>query len=120
MQGRELLRQLQQDHLDLRAVREERLAVVVGDDAVARRHAEPGHARSLAMVFGQVTVERIMYRAKAVDSRVVADAKLNLPAGTYSPGLRRLAAQAAARGSFEQAQAAIAQATGVTVGKRPG
>jgi hypothetical protein len=118
VRGRELLRQLQQDHLDLRAVREERLAAVVGDDSVARRHAEPGHARSLATVFGQVTVQRIAYRAKGADSRVVADAMLNLPAGTYSHGLRRLAAQGAARGSFEQAQAAIAQATGVKVGKR--
>ena len=35
-QGRELLRQLYQDHLDLRAEREGRLAVVVDTDGVPR------------------------------------------------------------------------------------
>ena len=35
-QGRELLRQLYQDHLDLRAEREARLAVVVDTDGVPR------------------------------------------------------------------------------------
>lgn len=116
--GRELLRQLQQDHLDLRAVREQRLAQVVGADRVVRGHAEFGHARGLATVFGQVTVQRIAYRAKGADSRFVADAWLNLPADKYSHGLRRLAAQAGACGSFETAQADIARATGVAVGKR--
>ena len=80
--GRELLRQLLQDHLDLRAVREERLPAVVGQDAVTRTHAERGHQRTLSTVFGQVDVTRIAYRAKGVDSRFPADAVLNLPAGS--------------------------------------
>ena len=116
--GRELLRQLLQDHLDLRAIREERLAGVVGDDAVARTYAEPDHQRKLCTVFGQVTVARIGYRAKGVDSRFPADVVLNLPVGLHSHGLRRLAAIEAARGSFEQTVAAIERSCGVTVGKR--
>lgn len=116
--GRELLRQLLQDHLDLRAVREERLAAVVGEDAVTRTHAEHDHERALSTVFGQVDVTRIAYRAKGADSRFPADAVLNLPAGLHSHGLRRLAAVEAARGSFEQATAAIERCCAVTVGKR--
>lgn len=116
--GRELLRQLLQDHLDLRAVREERLPVVVGDDGVARGYAEPGRQRLLCTVFGQVTVTRIGYRAKGVDSRFPSDAVLNLPVGLHSHGLRRLAAIEAGRGSFEAAAAAIERSCGVAVGKR--
>ena len=62
--GRELLRQLHQDHLDLRAEREVRLPEVVGADGAARRYAEAGHSRPLATVFGEVTVERLAYRRK--------------------------------------------------------
>ena len=116
--GRELLRQLLQDHLDLRAIREERLPAVVGDDQVARAYAEPDHRRGLCTVFGQVTVTRIGYRAKSVDSRFPGDAVLNLPVGLHSHGLRRLAGIEAARGSFEQTVAAIERSCGVTVGKR--
>jgi hypothetical protein len=118
VRGRELQRQFLQDHLDLRAVREERLPEVIGQDQVTRRYAEFGHERLLATVFGQVSVCRIAYRAKGADSRYPADAALNLPAGKYSHGLRRLVAQAAAQGSFEQAQAAVQTATGLTIGKR--
>jgi hypothetical protein len=47
-----------------------------------------------------------------------ADAVLNLPAVKHSAGLARLAAVEAARGSFDDAQAAIERTTGVRVGKR--
>ncbi len=116
--GREMLRQLLQNHLDLRAVREVRLPAVVGDDRVARTHAEPDHQRGLCTVFGEVSVTRIGYRAKGVDSRFVADAVLNLPIGLHSHGLRKVAAIEAARGSYDQAMAAIERSCGVSVGKR--
>ena len=45
MRGRELTRQLYQDHLDLRAAREERLDEVTGADGVTRTRAEDGHTR---------------------------------------------------------------------------
>ena len=41
--GRELLRRLLDDHLALRAVREQRLDEVVGDEGVARGRVESGH-----------------------------------------------------------------------------
>ena len=45
--GRELLRGLLQDHLDLRAARETRIEEGPDKDGVARAAVEPGHARSL-------------------------------------------------------------------------
>jgi hypothetical protein len=45
--GRELLRRLLDDHLALRALREERLEQVVGDEGVVRSRVEPGHERAL-------------------------------------------------------------------------
>ncbi len=46
--ARELFRQLLQDHLDLRAQREPRLAEVIDADAVSRPSVEDGHQRGLA------------------------------------------------------------------------
>ncbi|MGH3948133.1 MAG: ISKra4 family transposase [Pseudonocardiaceae bacterium] len=117
--SRELMRSLFQDHLDLRACREQRRPEgVAGTDGVGRVRAEKGHQRDLATVFGTVTVTRIAYRAPGVANLYPADAVLNLPVGKHSHGLRRLAAIEAARGSFEQAGAALERATGVRVGKR--
>ena len=63
VQGRDLLRQLYQDHLDLRAEREGRVDVVeVGGADLAR--VEPGHRRALQTVFGVVQVHRLAYRAQ--------------------------------------------------------
>ena len=61
--GRELLRQLFQDRLDLTAAREERRHDVTGEDGVPRPRGEKGRARPLMTRFGQVTVSRIAYRA---------------------------------------------------------
>lgn len=116
--GRELLRQLHQDHMDLRAEREVRLPEVVGADGAARRYAEAGHSRPLATVFGEVTVKRLAYRRKGEANLHPADAALNLPAERHSHGLRRLAAVESTRGSFEEAAGAVERATGTRVGKR--
>lgn len=62
--GLPLLRQLLQDSLDLRAVREQRLAQITDADGHQRGSAEQGRQRLLATVFGQVTVRRIAYRQR--------------------------------------------------------
>ena len=116
--GRELLRRLHQDHLDLLAAREERRDDVTGPEGIARTRAEKGHGRQLATVFGQVTVTRIAYRAPGSPSVHPLDAALNLPGERQSHGLRKLAAIESARGSFDDAAAAITRATGVKIGKR--
>ena len=63
--GRELLRQLFQGHLDLRAVREARRPEVTGSDGEARTHVRPGE-RKLTTVFGPVRVERLRLYEKAL------------------------------------------------------
>jgi hypothetical protein len=116
--GFELLRQLYQDHLDLRADREERLAEVSGADGVTRRYAEADHDRPLVTIFGQVRVNRLAYRRKGATNLHPADASLNLPVEPYSHGLRHLVAIEASRGSFEDTVAAIDRASGGHVPKR--
>src|SRR5947209_12224505 len=74
--GRELLRCLLDDHLALRAAREQRLKQVVGDEGVSRSRVESGHERALETVFGTVTVERLAYRAPGVGNLNPADAAL--------------------------------------------
>jgi hypothetical protein len=117
-EGRELLRQLTQDHLDLRAARETRLEQVVGADEVGRAHAETGRTRGLATVFGPVTVRRTTYREPGYASLHPADGVLNLPVEKYSHGLRRLAARDSARGSFADAGETIARISGQRLGNR--
>jgi hypothetical protein len=84
VEGFELLRQLLQDHLDLRAQREQRLGEVAGSDGVTRRYAEAGHCRPLVTVFGEVTVNRFAYRRKASVNLCPADAALNLPGALFA------------------------------------
>ena len=116
-EGRELLRQLLSDHLDLRAQREVRVEVVDAD-GTTHRAVEAGHQRSLATVFGEVDVRRLAYRRKGHANLHPADALLNLPAEKHSHGLRRLAALEACRGSFDGAVEAIQRCSGQGLGKR--
>jgi hypothetical protein len=118
LDARELFRLMLQDHLDLRARREERVEEVVGCEGVRRRSVEAGHERPLKTVFGEVRVRRLAYRARGQRSLCPADGRLNLPEEKHSHGLRRLAAIESARGSFEDACAALRRSSGQTVAKR--
>jgi hypothetical protein len=114
--GRELERQLLQDHLDLRALQEEQ-ALPAGRDqrkVEGRSRIERGHERMLATVFGPVTVRRLAWRAPGQPDIYPADAALSLPAGRHSHGLRRLAVH----GSYDTAQTAISARCGRVAGKR--
>jgi hypothetical protein len=117
VEGRELFRLLFQDHLDLRASREQRVTVL-GPDGVSRSRAETAHTRVLVTVFGQVTVTRIAYRAPGQPNLHPADGLLNLPRERHSHGLRRFAVVEATRGSFDDVVDAVNRATGQQVGKR--
>ena len=116
--GRELERQLLQDHLDLRAVREVALEEVTDTHGVGHRAVEAGHHRPLTTIFGTVEVSRLAYRARGRANLHPADAVLNLPHEHHSHGLRELAATESTRGSYEEATEAIRRATGVRLGKR--
>jgi hypothetical protein len=121
--GREVIRQLLQDHFDLRAAREEQQArehpgPVAGTDGITRARLETGHGRQLATLFGTVTVTRCAWRKPGAPDYRPADAALSLPAGRHSHSLAKLAALEAARGSFDAAHAAIARRCGPVIGKR--
>jgi len=115
--GRELLRLLLQDHVDLRAVREARVEVA-GADGSHRTRVETGHTRALGTIFGEITVTRIAYREPGQANLHPADAALNLPVEKHSHGLRQLAAIESSRGSFDGAVEAIERSTGQHLGKR--
>jgi hypothetical protein len=115
---RDLVRQLYQDHLDLRAAREERLCGVVDAEGTGRPSVEAGHLRALQTIFGEVSVTRLAYRRRGQVNLYPADAALNLPVELASHGLRELSAIESARGSFDEATEAIRRATGVSCGKR--
>lgn len=118
--GREVERQLLQDHLDLRALREEQALATAGHAvSVAGRHrVERGHERRLATVVGAVTVRRLAFRAPGRVNVYPADAALSLPKQRHSLGLRRLAVTEAVRGSYDAAKAAIERRCGAVAGKR--
>jgi hypothetical protein len=69
-------------------------------------------------VFGEVAVRRLAYRARGRCNLYPADGALNLPVETHSHGLRRLCAIESARGSFDDAVAAVERASGQRVAKR--
>jgi len=115
--GRELLRLLYQDHLDLRAEREPRLEVVADVDGLSRPSVEAGHTRALTTIFGEVSVTRLAYRRRGGHNLHPADGALNLPTERHSHGLRRRAATEASRGSFDDATSAIRSGAGPVIAK---
>jgi hypothetical protein len=115
--ARKLMRSLLQDHLDLRAVREVKHAVVDAEE-VERTRIEASRTRKLQTTHGEVTVERLAYREQDAADLHPADARLNLPIEKHSHGLRRLVAIESSRGSFASAASAIQRTTGVHIGKR--
>jgi len=116
VEGREVLRQLYQDHVTLRG------PGLAAEQVVDRVGAVHSHmrvqGRELETVFGTVRVERAGYGGRGLDSLHPLDAELNLPAERYSHGVRRRLAVEAARGSFDAAVEAVATTTGAHVPKR--
>lgn len=118
VEGRALICQLFQDHLDLRAMGETRASAVVDGRGVRHNAVEAGHHRPLETIFGGVVVTRLAYRAKGSENLHLHDAALNLPQQRHSHGLRGRCAIEATRGSYEEARSAIERATGQALGKR--
>jgi hypothetical protein len=87
--GREVQRQMVQDHLDLRAAREEETArehgsAVAGADGIPRNRLETGHRRLLSTLFGTVQVRRCAWRRPGAGNCYPGDAALSLPAPRHS------------------------------------
>jgi hypothetical protein len=65
-----------------------------------------------------VTVTRVLYQQGGVEGLAPQDAALNLPAESYSLGVRRRAAEEAASGSFEHVVEQLRKTTGTPAPKR--
>ncbi len=115
-QGRELQRLLLQAHLELRAARE-RVVPVVGADGVRRTTRRESH-RPLLTLVGQVEVARKAYQAHDVAGLHPMDAAMNLAPELYSHRVQRLAAEHAARSSFDEVVGLLETHTGAPVPKR--
>lgn len=118
--GREVMRCLAQDHLDLRAAREREAhpEAVEGVDGVKRTEVRPS-SRHLGMVFGRVQVHRLAFvRHGAEGGLRPLDACLNLPSGLYSQGVQREVAWGVAQGSYDAVVEHLGRTTGATIAKR--
>jgi vacuolar-type H+-ATPase subunit H len=116
VEGRELLRRLFEEHINLRgnggiwnSIR--------GSDGVERTHKRTGK-RILISVFGGVAIERTGYSARGTSSLFPKDASLNLPNESYSHGIRKLIAREIAKSSFDEAIDTVKYMTGVSIPKR--
>jgi hypothetical protein len=117
--GRDLMRATLQAVVDAASATQERMpGGVEGPDGVRRTRVEDGHTRTVATVFGRITVDRLAYRAPHVGNVHPLDEVLDLPGGLYSTGLARLSAREAVRGSFVEAGDAVEYVTGVRIGTR--
>lgn len=115
-QGRELMRQLLQAHLDSRAQATPEKPVV-GADGVERTHQRSG-TRALETLLGTVHVTRDGSGARGRETLFPLDAALNLPAERYSFGIRRRAAAEATKGAFDEVVKILGTHASATVAKR--
>ena len=117
--GREVLRSLYQDSVNLRAERE-RVShePMRGADGAVRtevRHT----SRQLGTLFGDVGVQRLALVKRGVSGGLrPLDARLNLPDGKYSEGVSRVLAWEIAQSSYDTAVANIRRSTGTAIAKR--
>lgn len=115
-EGRNLLQQLVQDHVALRHEREQQMESVEGADGVERNHVRE-RSRKLVTIFGEVEVDRLAYGQRDTTSVMPLDAQLNLPADSFSFGVRKRASLAVMQGSFDVAEDNL-QRQGIPIAKR--
>lgn len=116
-EGTKFLNLLQQAHFDTRSKNESMLDAVTGVDGIVRNHRRKDRKRRLMTLLGEVTVTRLCYGKKGETSLFPLDKELNLPADTYSHGLRERVARESAMCSFDQTVQKIKETTGGSVPK---
>jgi hypothetical protein len=117
VEGRELLRLMFQEHLELRAAAECRLPAVVGADGVERTEARATQ-RGLETVFGEVDVRRLLYQHGGRVGLAPQDGVLNLPRTHYSHGVREMVAKEVARASYDEVAEIIYDYSAAKICKR--
>jgi hypothetical protein len=117
-EGMELQRQLAQAYLNQRSAKEPVCEKQMGTDGIARTHRRADCKRALETRFGEVSVPRMGYGGRAMDSVFPLDSALNLPADKYSHGLRKALAEAVIDNSFDSALEQQKRLGGGHMGKR--
>ncbi|MCC6522374.1 MAG: hypothetical protein IT373_06920 [Polyangiaceae bacterium] len=97
-EGRELKRRVLQAHMVLRSAADRVVKVVKADGVALRSRSQP-RARRLMSLVGEVTVPRLLCGAAGTTGLAPLDAGLNLPAESFSLGVRRRVAEEVAAGS---------------------
>jgi hypothetical protein len=115
-QGREMLRAMMQAHFDQRAA-QERPVEVRAADGVERTETRRG-SRKVETEFGEVELDRNLYRAPGAERLAPLDATMKLPEEKYSYEVRRMVAEESAKSSFDEVVELIAKRTGANVPKR--
>lgn len=115
-EGHEVLRELVQAHVDLRAAKEQ-VVEVIGADGIERSQVREG-TRTVETPHGEIAVTRKLYQAAGVDGLAPLDAALGLPSEHYSLEVRRLVAEESPRASFDEVVELISKRTGAHVPKR--
>lgn len=116
VEGRELMRLMFQEHLDLRGDAEQPVKVVAADGVA--RDAVRASERGLESVFGDVDVPRLLYQAPGRVGLAPMDALLNLPRDHYSHGVREIIAKEIARASYDEVSELIRDYSGAKIAKR--
>jgi hypothetical protein len=115
LEGRELLRRLLEEHIELRGLGDVGKSIL-GSDGVKRTHKRI-RKRLLISVFGEISVERMGYGSPGEQSLFPKDASLNLPHESYSHGIRKLIAREISKNSFDEALESVKLITGVSIPK---
>jgi len=103
--GRELMRQLLEEHLLIRGYGDIWKSIV-GYDGIERNYKQL-RQRRLITVFGKVMIKRMGYSYPGKHSLFPLDAILNLPEDIYSHGLRKTMAFEVSKSSFSEAADSI-------------
>lgn len=116
-EGREVLRLLLEEHIRDRGTGNIG-SVVKGSDKVTRSHRRI-RKKAIKTIFGKIEIERTVYSLPGHTGLIPKDAMLNLEKDCCcSHNLQYRAAIEVAKGSFEEAQAAISRQTNVNIPKR--
>jgi len=114
--GRELLRVLFEEYLEMLACAEQRTSVTDAD-GIERTEARVGE-RGLETIFGEVDASRLLYQARGCAALAPLDALLNMPTDHYSHGVRQMVAKETARASFDEVAELIRDYSGAEIAKR--
>ena len=117
--GFEAMRLLTEGHMALRTAQEPRREDVVDADGDARVTVEEDKSHTRTMLYGRVRTARMAYRRYHKPNLYPQDRLLNWAAvHSYSAGVVKRLAAAAALVPFEQAAAAVSSAGAIKIGKR--